>query len=83
LSRTAKKNAKTFLNSGFRFAAVQTVCSEPSYSGASIIFIEKRISFPPSLQPAAHVAISQSDMQCFSHEDGCIAAGTEIQKQLA
>ena len=54
---------------------VRTGCSGVSESGANIIFIEKCISFPTSLQHATHVAVSQSDIQCFSHEDGCFAAG--------
>ena len=27
--------------------------------------------------------ISQSDLQCFSHEDGCFTAGNEFEKQPA
>ena len=53
------------------YETVQTGCSGVSGSGANIIFIEKRISFPASLQHTSHVAVSQSDIQCFSHEDGC------------
>ena len=29
----------------------------------------------------SHLLISRSDMQCFSHEDGCFAAGSEVQEQ--
>ena len=38
---------------------------------------------PSSLQNAKHFAISQSDTQCFSHEDGYSAAGHEILEQPA
>jgi hypothetical protein len=58
---------------------VQAGCSEDQESGANIIFIEKRWSCPASLrsQQAAY-AISRSDQQCFSHEDGWFAAGNVI-----
>ena len=42
-----------------------------SYTGTNIIFIEKRKSFPASLENARHFLISRSDLQCFSHEEGC------------
>ena len=58
-------------------ARIQDGLHRSSGTGARIIFIEKRRSFPPSLQNALHFAISQSDLQCFSHEDGCFAPETE------
>ncbi|MBR3279279.1 MAG: hypothetical protein IKG01_10350, partial [Lachnospiraceae bacterium] len=60
---------------------VQSGCSQVPRPGANIIFIEKRRSYLASLQNALHFAISQSDRQCFSHEDGCFAVGNELQEQ--
>ena len=50
---------------------LRTGCNAARNPGANIIFIEKRRSFPTSLRRAARrlCAISQSDLQCFSHED--------------
>ena len=51
--------------------------------GANIIFIEKRRSYPASYKNAYAFLISRSDQQCFSHEDGCFAAVSEVQGQPA
>jgi hypothetical protein len=50
-------------------------------TGARIIFIEKRRSFPPSLQKSSPFAISQSDRQCFSLEDGCLPPDYALHEQ--
>jgi len=53
-------------------------------TGANIIFIEKRKSCPASLsyETLTRFLISRSDLQCFSHEEGCFAAGNEQQVSL-
>ena len=35
----------------------------------------------PASQKSWRFLVSQSDLQCFSHEDGCFAAGNEMQGQ--
>ena len=74
---------RTFYLGLLKKAAVQTGCIEAPESGTNIIFIEKRISYPASLQHASHVSISRSDIQCFSHEDGCFAPETKFKSSLS
>jgi hypothetical protein len=38
---------------------------------------------PSELSNAYALLISQSDRQCFSHEDGCFAAGNELHNKSA
>ncbi len=49
----------------------------------AFIFIEKRRSCPASQQDAAHLSISRSDRQCFSHEDECPAPVTHNKNSLS
>ena len=37
----------------------------------------------PASQKSWRFLVSQSDLQCFSHEDGCFAAGNEMQDKPA
>jgi hypothetical protein len=49
---------------------------------ANIIFIEKRRSCLASLGNAMRFLISQSDLQCFSHEDECFAPAPKRKSSL-
>ena len=62
---------------------VRTGCCEVSISGANIIFIEKRRSFPRACAGGKPPTRSlRSDPQCFSHEDGCFAPLTNYLSSL-
>ena len=52
-------------------------------SAANTIFIEKRRSFPASRKNACAFLISRSDLQCFSHEDGCFAPEAYLENSLS
>ena len=60
---------------------VQKGCTGVSKAGIKHHLHRKAQVLPYEPGNAYALPVSQSDLQCFSHEDGCLTAGNELYEQ--